>query len=253
MTGTPGAVVDLAVTAGTGTVEPAQVTIDGTGTASAELRSSVVGQVSVSATTSAPTLLRATKTPGQTSPQDQLFLRPGTLDDTATHGFIDCGVFLFGPAGPGTLIGPAPSAPAAPAAPAPAPLAITLESPRLAAPGGLAVYRLRVTNTGTRTARGVKVAQRVSSGLRPLKARGPRGTSAGVGRHAARWKVSALRARPLGHAHPQGAGVQGAGRRHRPLHRLGEGPAQRPRPRFGQHRDRPPGGQDRAGILSPAS
>lgn len=194
VTGTPGAVVDLAVTAGTGTVTPQQVTIDGTGTAQAQLRSPVVGQVTLSATMSAPTLLRATKTPGQTSPQDQLFLRPGTLDDTATHGFIDCGVFLFGPAGPGTLIAPGPTTPTAPAAPAPpAPLEITLDSPRLAAPGGLAVYTLRVTNTGTRTARGLTVAQKVSSGLRPVSAKGPKGTSAGVGRHAARWKVSSLR------------------------------------------------------------
>lgn len=196
VTGTPGAVVDLAVTAGTGTVSPEQVTIDETGAAQAQLSSSTVGQVSVTGTTSAPTLLRATKTPGQTTPQDQLFLRPGTLSQTATHTFKDCGggVFLFGPSGPGTLIAPAPGAPATPAAPAEPPLEISLQSPRLAAPGGLAVYTLTVTNNGTRTARGVTVAQKVSRGLRPVSAKGPKGTSAGVGRHAARWRVSALRA-----------------------------------------------------------
>ncbi len=149
--------------------------------------------MTVTASTSAPTLLRATKQPGQTSPQDQLFLRPGVLTTSATHAFIDCGVFLFGPAGPGETLNPGGTTTPAPAAPAGPPLEITLESPRLAAPGGIAVYTLHVTNKSARTARGLTVAQRVSSGLRPVSAKGPKGTSAGVGRHAARWKVSSLR------------------------------------------------------------
>ena len=198
VTGTPGAVVDLAVTAGTGTISPARVTLDENGVAPAQLSSDVAGQVTVSATTSAPLLLRATKTPGQTTPQDQLFLRPRTLTETATHGFKDCGVVVFGPTGPGLVVAPPPVAPPpvapAPVAPAEPPLAISLASPRLAAPGGAAVYRLRVTNNGPRTARGVTVAQKVGSGLVPVKATGPRGTRSGVRRHAARWKVSALRA-----------------------------------------------------------
>ncbi len=193
VTGTPGAVVDLAVTAGSGTISPAQVTLDENGVAQAQLRSDVVGQVTVSATTSAPLLLRATKTPGQSTPQDQLFVRPRTLTETATHGFTDCGVVVFGPTGPGLVVAPPPVAPA-PVEPTEPPLVISLASPRLAAPGGAAVYTLRITNNGTRTARGVTVAQKVSSGLVPVKAKGPKGTRSGVRRHAARWKVSALRA-----------------------------------------------------------
>lgn len=193
VTGAPGAVVDLAVTSGAGSITPAQVTIDDTGTAQAQLRSTTVGQVTVTGTTSAPTLLRATKTPGQTSPQDQLFLRPGTATDSATHGFIDCGVFLFGPANPGALI-PSPGGAPAPTAPAAEPaLAIAMDSPRLAAPGGVSVYTLRVTNTGAATATGLIVSQKVSRGLVPVKAKGPKGTTAGVGRSAARWKVSSLK------------------------------------------------------------
>lgn len=197
VTGTPGAVVDLSVPATPGaapaaTVSPAQVTLDASGVAGATLRSGAVGPASVRATTAAPALLRATKLPGQSAPQDQLFLRPGTLTAEATHAFIDCGLFLLGPQAPGAI---APLAPAAPAPPPPAgpPLVISLDTPGLAAPGGVAVYTLRVTNASGRTARGVRVAQRLERGVSALAARGPRGTSARAGGRSARWTIAALR------------------------------------------------------------
>jgi len=198
VSGTPGAVVDLAVPAAPGgaptaQVSPQRVTIGPNGVASATLRSGSPGTVSVTATTSAPTLLRATKLPGATTPQDQLFLKPGTLNAEATHGFIDCDLYLLGPGGPATTAPLAPSGPPAPPAPAEPPLVITLDSPALAAPGGLAVYRLHVTNAGTRTARGVSVAQRVGRGVSPVSARGPKGTTARVGRSAAHWTLAALK------------------------------------------------------------
>ena len=197
VTGTPGAVVDLSVpatpgAAPTATVSPARVTLDATGVAGATLSSSAAGPVTVTATTSAPTLLRATKLPGATAPQDQLFLRPGTLSAEATHAFIDCSLFLFGPGAPDATapLAPAPRTPSAPPAP---PLVISLESPGLAAPGGQAVYTLRVTNNSTRTARGVRVAQRLERGVSALRARGPRGTSARVSGRTARWTIAALK------------------------------------------------------------
>ena len=198
VTGTPGAVVDLAVpqtpgTVPTAQVTPAEVTIGPDGVASASLRSTVPGAVTVTATTAAPTLLRATKLPGQTTPQDQLFLKPGVLNATASHGFIDCDLYLLAPDGPGATTPLVPSAPPAPIVPTEPPLVISLDSPTLAAPGGLAVYTLHVTNNGPRTARRVQVAQRVGRGVSPVSARGPKGTTTRVGRSAAHWTLAALK------------------------------------------------------------
>ncbi len=197
VTGTPGAVVDLSVpatpgTAPTATVSPAQVTLDANGVAGATLRSTVTGNVTVEAATSAPTLLRATKLPGQSAPQDQLFLRPGSLSAGATHAFIDCNLFLLAPETPGATAPLTPAPPAPPAHPA-APLVISLDTPSLAAPGGVAFYTLHVTNASARTARGVKVAQRLEPGVSALAARGPRGTSARVSGRSARWTIGALK------------------------------------------------------------
>lgn len=198
VTGTPGSVVDLAVpetpgTAPTAQVSPAQVTIGAEGVASATLRSTAPGTVTVTATASAPTLLRATKLPGQATPQDQLFLRPGTLAAQAAHGFIDCDLYLLAP-GAAAPLQPTPApAPPGEIAPTEPPLVITLESPTLAAPGGVAVYTLHVQNTTARTARGVQVAQHVGRGVSPISARGPKGTTTRVGRSAAHWTLAALK------------------------------------------------------------
>ena len=198
VTGTPGAQVDLSVPAAPGAgpaaqVTPEQVTIGPSGVASATLTSSVAGPVTVTASTSAPTLLRATKLPGATTPQDQLLLKPGALTAQSSHGFVDCDLYLLGPDATAPLAPPAPPAPAAPTAPRGAALAFSLDSPTLAAPGGLAVYKLRVTNTGTRTVRRVRVAQRVGRGVSPIRARGPRGTTSKIGRRAARWTLATLK------------------------------------------------------------
>ena len=169
------------------------MTIGPDGVASASLRSAAAGAVTVRATTSAPALIRAAKVQGATTPQDQLFLRPGTLSAEASQDFIDCGLYLFAPGTPGATIPLAPAAPEAPAAPAEPPLVLSLDSPSLAAPGGVAVYRLTVTNNGPRTARGLTVAQRVGAGVSPVSARGPKGSRAKVGRRAAHWTLSSLK------------------------------------------------------------
>lgn len=207
VSGTPGAVVDLSVTApGTtapaATVDPARVTIGPNGDASAVLRSATPGTVTVTATTSAPTLIRAVKLGGSSSPQDQLFLRPRTLTAQTQHTFIDCDLLFLSPDLP---VSAAPSTPEPPIAPpggpavapqVPTPPAVTmsLESPRTAAPGSVAVYRLRVTNSGTRVARGVRVTQHLGHGVSPLAARGPKGTSGRVARNAAGWTLAPLKA-----------------------------------------------------------
>ena len=195
VTGTPGAVVDLSVpstpgAAPTAQLVPERVTIGADGVARAALRSFAAGSVTVTATASAPTLLRATKTPGASTPQDQIFLRPGTLNATASHGFIDCDLHLFGPGSPSTTVPLTPAPP--PVAASEPPLVIVLESPHLAAPGGAAVYRLHVTNNGSRTARNVTVAQRVGHGVAPLSARGPRGTATSLERSGAHWTLPTL-------------------------------------------------------------
>jgi uncharacterized repeat protein (TIGR01451 family) len=193
ITGTPGAVVELTTGSEDATVSPAEVTIDGSGVATAELRSDAPGTAVVSAEMSAPALLRATKLAGQSAPQDQLFLRPGTMSASAAHAFVACGVVGFGVP---TILAPAP-APAPSVAPVQSPpaaaLSVSLDAPALAAPGGTAVYRLRVTNTGTTTRRDVRVAQTLDRRVTVIRAAGPRGSSARASRHAAHWRLFALR------------------------------------------------------------
>jgi uncharacterized repeat protein (TIGR01451 family) len=196
VTGSPGAVVDLSVPntpagAPTAQVMPQRVTLDAGGLATAKVRSSEPGTVTVTAAASAPTLLRATGIAGASGPQDQLFLRPRALSATATHAFIDCALYVFGSDGPATTAPLAPTAPAPATAPATEPpLVIVLDGPGLAAPGGVAVYTLHVTNNGPRTARDVRVAQSFGRGVAPISARGPR---ARIGPGAAHWTLAALK------------------------------------------------------------
>jgi uncharacterized repeat protein (TIGR01451 family) len=190
VTGTPGAEVDLSVTGG-GTIQPAQVTLDDAGVGSAQVRATGgPATLTVHAETSAPVVTRATKLPGQTSPQDQLFLRPGVLAADDAQSFVDCTLNTFTDPTAPVLAPPAP--PATPPAPLRA-LDLDLDTPSLAAPGGVAVYRLTVRNTGTRTARGVAVAQRLDRGVAAISSRAPKGTRLALGRGAARWTLAALK------------------------------------------------------------
>ena len=188
--------MDLEVTGG-GTVQPDKVTLDEMGVGSAMVRASgAAATLTVHAEATAPTVLRATKLPGQTTPQDQLFLRPGVLTAEDSQPFVDCDLNTFAaPDVPG-LITPidalAPPAAPAPAAPVQA-LDLDLHTPHLAAPGGIAVYKLTVANTGTRTARNVAVAQRLDAGVAPISSRAPKGTRSTLGRSAARWTLAALK------------------------------------------------------------
>jgi uncharacterized repeat protein (TIGR01451 family) len=196
VTGTPGAEVDLQATGG-GTVQPDHVTLDAMGVGSATVRANgAAATVTVHAETAAPTMLRATKLPGQSAPQDQLLLRPGVLSADDAQPFVTCDLNTFSaPDVPGlTTPVDAPPPPAAPAPPAPAQaLELDLRTPHLAAPGGVAVYRLKVANTGSRTARNVTVAQRLDRGVSPISTRAPKGTRSKINRTAARWTLAALK------------------------------------------------------------
>jgi uncharacterized repeat protein (TIGR01451 family) len=197
VTGTPGAEVDLSVTGG-GTIQPSEVTLDAAGVATAHVRADgAATTLSVHAETDAPTLLRATKLPGQTAPQDQLLLRPGVLGADDSQAFVDCDIHTFAPDVPGLTSPIDPPAPAPAPAPSPAPpvqaLDLDLRTPTLAAPGGVAVYRLTVRNDGTRTAHDLAVAQRLDAGLAPIRAKGPKGSRSTLGRNAARWTLAALK------------------------------------------------------------
>lgn len=196
VTGTPGAEVDLRATGG-GTVQPDRVTLDEFGTGSAMVRADgAAATVTVHAQASAPTVVRATKLPGQSAPQDQLLLRPGVLTADDSQPFVDCDLNTFAaPDVPGlTTPVDAPAPPAAPAPTAPAQaLDLDLRTPHLAAPGGIAVYTLTVANTGTRTARNLSVAQRLDRGVSPISSRAPKGTRSALGRGTARWTLAALK------------------------------------------------------------
>jgi uncharacterized repeat protein (TIGR01451 family) len=196
VTGTPGAEVDLSVSGG-GTIQPSEVTLDAAGVATAQVRADgAAATLTVHAETAAPTLLRATKLPGETAPQDQLLLRPGVIAADDAQAFVDCDIHTFSPDVPGLTSPLDPPAPPPPA-PAPAPpvqaLDLDLRTPALAAPGGVAVYRLTVRNEGTRTARNLAIAQRLDAGLAPIRAKGPKGSRSSLGRNAARWTLSALK------------------------------------------------------------
>ncbi|MGE3141236.1 MAG: hypothetical protein AB7L91_19330 [Dehalococcoidia bacterium] len=197
VTGTPGAVVDLSVTSGQASLAQSQVEIDATGVAQTAILAPNPGEVTVSATTSAPTLLRATKLAGQTSPQDQLYLRPGTLTDEASLTFADCTIGELSPIGsfkPFDPVAPAPGgAPTAPgAAPAADPIAVTLDAPRMAAPGGVAVYHLTIRNSGPTARKGVTVRQKLGAGVAAIAAKGPKGARVRVAKGSAAWTLAKL-------------------------------------------------------------
>lgn len=191
VTGTPGAVVDLEASPPTAAVTPARVVIDATGTATATLTSPGAGDVTLHASADAPVPVRATKLPGAANPQDQLLVLPGELTDEVTQPFVDCGVYLLGT--PPAVTGPFPAPPPAdPPAAEPAPasaLGLDVGAPPVTSPGGTVAYRIRVSNDGTRPARGVVVRQALGPGLRPLTARGPAGSTRALGRRAVTWRI----------------------------------------------------------------
>ena len=199
--GSPGALVDLSVPPGSGTVSPSRVTLDGAGTAQAQMRASAPGILTVRAAMSSPLLQRATRLPGWIVPQSQLLLRPGLLTVQAERRVVECRLELFDPPPADTPAGDAkkpskPSAPSPKASPPDSPkLGMRVDAPGVARAGGLLVWRIVVTNRGARAARNVRVAQRLGGGMVALGASGPRGTAWAARGDSVRWLLAALPAR----------------------------------------------------------
>ena len=194
VTGTPGAQVDLSASPSAAEIAPARVTLDATGTAEAFLTTrDGPGGVTVHATMEAPEAVRATKQAGASAPQDQLLVRPRTLQDEDLHLFADCDLYELAPPPLAPEPVPAPPHPdPAPPAPAMAPLALAVQGPPVATPGGEALLRVRVVNRGRATARGVRVQARTPAGLLPRAAAGPAGTRARRTATGAAWTLPPL-------------------------------------------------------------
>ncbi|MGE0029460.1 MAG: hypothetical protein AB7U07_20435, partial [Thermoleophilia bacterium] len=124
-------------------------------------------------------------------------LRPGTLTDEASLTFADCTIGELSPIGsfkPFDPVAPAPGgAPTAPgAAPAADPIAVTLDAPRMAAPGGVAVYHLTIRNSGPTARKGVTVRQKLGAGVAAIAAKGPKGARVRVAKGSAAWTLAKL-------------------------------------------------------------
>jgi uncharacterized repeat protein (TIGR01451 family) len=198
VTGSSGALVDLSVPAGSGTVSPARVSLSGAGAAEAHVRASAPGILTVSAAMSAPSLQRATRLPGWIVPQSQLLLRPGLLTVLAQRRVVECRLELFDPPAPETPeeSPKQPSKPPAPSPKTPPPgspkLGMRVDAPGAARAGGRLTWRIVVTNRGPKPARDVRVAQRLGAGVAALGATGPRGTAWTARGASVRWVLPAI-------------------------------------------------------------
>lgn len=198
VTGSPGALVDLTVPPGSGTVSPSHLSLDAAGRANAEMRGSAAGILTVTAAMSTPLLQRATRLAGWIVPQSQLLLRAGRLTVRAERRVVECQVELFDPPAGGAPGGgserpwasPAPwpraSLPGVPA------LAMRLDAPGVARAGGLVVSRIVVTNRGARAVRNVRVSQRLGAGVAPIGASGPRGTAWTARGGGMSWRIATI-------------------------------------------------------------
>ena len=201
VTGSPGALVDLSLPPGSGTVSPPRASLDDAGTAEAHVRPSAPGILTVSAAMSTPLLQRATRLPGWVVPQSQLLLRPGLLTVQAQRRVVRCQLELFDPppadAPDGGARKPSKSpAPSPKTSPPDSPkLGMRVDAPDTARAGGILAWRITVTNRGARAARNVRVAQRLGAGVAALGASGPRGTAWTSRGGSVRWLLATVAAR----------------------------------------------------------
>lgn len=158
LTGTPGAVVDLAVTSGSATLSSTQTTLGPSGTAQVTVTPAATGGVVVSASAQGGALVRAAHPSGRSVPQDMAFVTPVPLSATATLTAIAPAVApVVTPLAPAT-------APSVRVAQLPARLALAKSAPGTVLRGSVIDYRLTVTNVSARTARAVIVRDPVPAG-----------------------------------------------------------------------------------------
>ncbi len=156
VTATPGAVVDLAVTAGAAALSSPQVQVGPSGSATVTVTPSGAGTVIVGATARGGHLARAAHLPGARGPQDMALITPATLTAFAT-------LVAAAPAPPAVATG-VPPAPAPRVTPVPAVLRVHKTAPARVTRGRVIRYSLTVTNTGPVTARGVVVRDPLPAG-----------------------------------------------------------------------------------------
>ena len=186
LTGTPGSSATLSVTAGAGTVSPAEVRFGADGTALASVTSSTPGAVSVAVRSEGgtPTRMGAAHPTG-TSPQETMVLVPQSYSATTTVTFDDCPVIpleeppttpsapdtpvvpLDTPAKPSTPGTPtAPATPVTPLTPTQAPrFGVSKRGPARVRAGATARYTITVVNRGTAALRGLTLTDSLPRGM----------------------------------------------------------------------------------------
>lgn len=153
VTGTPGAVVDLTVTSGTGTLSAAQVVIGPTGSATVTLTPSAAGAVTVAATAQGGTLNRAAHLAGRVTPQSMAYVTAVPLSASAAI------TAAAPPVTPPTVVVPVTVTKVPVAA-----LALTKTAPATVRRGRAIDYRLTVTNVSRTAARAVVVRDPIPVG-----------------------------------------------------------------------------------------
>lgn len=150
VTGTPGAVTDLSVTAGAATLSAPQVTLGSDGSATLTVTPTAAGDVAVRASAQGGALMRAAHLSGRATPQDMAVVTPVTVAATATLAATAPAVVT-----PGTP----PAVQSVPAA-----LGLTKTAPASIRRGRSIHYRLVVRNTSGVAARDVVVRDPVPGG-----------------------------------------------------------------------------------------
>lgn len=207
LTGRPGSTATLAASGG-GIVSPSAVRFDATGVASASVTSAVPGEVTVTARADGGTLTRAARaSAGASTPQETVFLVPGSFSAATAVTFDDC---------PAIPLDTTPAAPLVPDATRVSPLGkpaypsvstpggespkrpnqssptftVTKTGPATAVAGGTATYRIRVRNRGTAPLAGLALADDLPEGM--SLARIPSGARLRSGR--LEWRMAPLSA-----------------------------------------------------------
>lgn len=173
VSGSPDAVVDLAVASGAATLSASQVTLDGNGLAQVAVTAGAAGDVRITASAGAGILWRAAHRGDANYPQDMAYVVPTTVG--AEVSFTVAAV----PAQPVTPVGVAPALAGRPA-PVRAALRVSKTAPARITAGRLIGYTLTVTNVSRRVARSVVLRDRIPAGTLlgslPARARLDRGS-----------------------------------------------------------------------------
>lgn len=150
ISGTPGAVVDLAITSGAATLSAGQVVIGPSGAVTVTAIPTAPGAVTIGASAQGGVLHRAVRVAGRSTPQAMAYVSSVPLTASAAITALAPAVVTPLP----VVVVPVPVA----AAQVPvATLGLTKTAPATTRPGRVITYRLTVTNVGATVARAVVV------------------------------------------------------------------------------------------------